>query len=65
MQLADKLIVRDAAMPLRVMPSQPSADSLGQVIADRDLLNHDTEQGFLSIGGKLAEFMQTVSLISS
>jgi len=28
-------------------------------------LNHDTEQGFLSIGGKLAEFMQTVSLITS
>jgi hypothetical protein len=65
MQLADKLIVHDAAMPLRAKPSDASANSLEQVIADLDLLNHDTEQGFLSIGGKLAEFMQTVSLITS
>jgi methyl-accepting chemotaxis protein len=65
MQLTDKLRVRDVAMPLRAEPSPASAKSLGQVIADLDLLNHDTEQGFLSIGGKLAEFMQTVSVISS
>jgi len=52
-------------MPLRAKPSDASANSLEQVIADLDLLNHDTEQGFLSIGGKLAEFMQTVSLITS
>jgi len=65
MQLADKLIVHDGAIPLGPKPSPASADSLGQVIEDLDLLNHDTEQGFLSIGGKLAEFMETVSLISS
>jgi len=67
MQLADKQTARDLGMPLpqQVQPSDALAESLGQVIADLDLLNHDTEQGFLSIGGKLAEFMQTVSVISS
>jgi hypothetical protein len=65
MQLTDRLRVRDALMPLKATPSSASAQSLGEVIADLDSLNHDTEQGFLSIGGKLAEFMQTVSVISS
>jgi hypothetical protein len=50
---------------MKATPSSASAQSLGHVIADLDSLNHDTEQGFLSIGGKLAEFMQTVSVISS
>ena len=36
-----------------------------QVIADLDQLNQDTERDFLRIGGKLADFMQTVSVISS
>jgi hypothetical protein len=65
MQLTDKLRIRDVLMPLRATPSPASGQSLGQVIADLDSLNHDTEQGFLSIGGKLAEFMQMVSVISS
>jgi hypothetical protein len=65
MQLTDRLRTRDALMPLKATPSSASAQSLGQIIADLDSLNHDTEQGFLSIGGKLAEFMQTVSVISS
>jgi hypothetical protein len=65
MQLTDKLRARDERIPPRVQPSGATAESLGQVIADLHLLNHDTEQGFVSIGGKLAEFMQTVSVISS
>jgi methyl-accepting chemotaxis protein len=40
-------------------------ESLGQVIADLDLLNHNTEQDFLRIGEKLVEFIQSVDLISS
>jgi hypothetical protein len=65
MRLIDKLVARDVVEQLGVQPSHASAESLEQVIADLHLLNHDTEQGFLSIGGKLAEFMQTVSVISS
>ena len=65
MQLTDRLRIRDVVMPQKATPYPASAQSLGQVIADLDSLNHDTEQGFLSIGGKLAEFMQTVSVISS
>jgi len=34
------------------------------VIADLDLLNHNTEQDFLRIGGKLSEFSEAVGLIS-
>jgi uncharacterized phage infection (PIP) family protein YhgE len=56
---------REGAMPLDVQPSGVSTESLGQVIAVLDSLNHDTEQGFMSIGAKLADFMQTVSAISS
>ncbi len=41
------------------------AETLGQVIADLDYLNHNTEQDFLRIGGKLAEFIEAVNLISS
>lgn len=41
------------------------AAQLGQVIADLDLLNHNTEQDFLRIGGKLAESIEAVQLISS
>ena len=65
MQLTDRLRIRDSAMPLKATSYPASTQSLGQLIADLDSLNHDTEQGFLSIGGKLAEFMQTVSVISS
>jgi hypothetical protein len=38
---------------------------LEQVIAELDLLNHNTEQDFLRIGGKLGEFIETVNVISS
>lgn len=40
-------------------------ETLRRVIADLDLLNRDTEQDFLRIGGKLAEFIEAVNLISS
>jgi methyl-accepting chemotaxis protein len=40
-------------------------ETLGQVIADLDLLNRNTEQDFLRIGGKLFEFTEAVDLISS
>src|ERR1035441_7910045 len=40
-------------------------ETLGQVIADLELLNRNTEQDFLRIGGKLAEFIEAVNLISS
>ena len=65
MQLTDRLRIRDVALPLEAAPFPASAQSLVEVIVDLDSLNHDTEQGFLSIGGKLAEFMQTVRVISS
>ena len=65
MNLSDKLRIRDGSMPLEAELFPASAQSLKQVIADLGLLNHETEQGFMSIGGKLAEFMQTVSVISS
>jgi HPt (histidine-containing phosphotransfer) domain-containing protein len=39
--------------------------TLEQVIEDLDRLNHDTERDFLRIGGKLAEFIGAVNLISS
>ena len=42
----------------------PWADTLGQVIADLDHLNQNTERDFLRIGGKLGEFIEAVSLIS-
>ena len=41
------------------------AAALGQVVADLDHLNHNTEQDFLIIGGKLAGFIETARLISS
>jgi hypothetical protein len=41
------------------------ADRLDQVIADLDLLNRSTERDFLRIGGKLGEFIEGVSAISS
>ena len=40
-------------------------DALGPVIDDLDLLNRNTEQDFLTIGGKLSEFIGAVNLISS
>ena len=40
-------------------------DTLEQVIADLDLLNRTTEQDFLTIGGKLAGFIEKVNQISS
>ena len=44
----------------------PASDSgvLAQVIADLKDLNRNTEQDFLRIGGKLAEFIAAVDLIS-
>ena len=40
-------------------------ESLGQVIADLERLNLHTEQHFLGIGGRLAEFIEQVDLVSS
>jgi hypothetical protein len=40
-------------------------ETLQQVIGDLDLLNRNTEQDFLTIGGKLADFIEKVNLISS
>jgi len=69
MRLAGKLRSRPEDTAPRAQPagasSRASAASLGQVIADLDQLNQDTERDFLRIGGKLADFMQTVSVISS
>jgi hypothetical protein len=42
----------------------PWASTLGQVIADLDSLNHNTEQDFLRTGEKLGEFIKAVDLIS-
>jgi len=65
MRLDDKLMTRNMEMPLMAHPSVVSVGALGQVIADLDQLNQDTELDFLRIGGKLSEFMQAVSVISS
>ena len=65
MKLTDKLKTRNVVMPWEAQPSSVSVGSLDQVIADLGLLNHRTEQDFLSIGGKLTEFMQAVKVISS
>jgi methyl-accepting chemotaxis protein len=40
-------------------------EALERVIADLDLLNRNTEQDFLTIGGKLSEFTEAVNLISA
>ncbi|MGA3024821.1 MAG: hypothetical protein ABSF98_08645 [Bryobacteraceae bacterium] len=52
-----------------VVASDPEAGAwreiLGRVIADLDGLNHESEQDFLRIGGKLAELIAAVDLISS
>ncbi len=40
-------------------------ETLGQLIEALDLLNHNTEQDFLSIGSKLGEFIEAIDLISS
>ena len=45
--------------------AQSWRETLEQVIADLDLLNRNTEQDFLTIGGKLADFIEKVNLISS
>ena len=45
--------------------AQAWRETLEQVIADLDLLNRNTEQDFLTIGGKLAGFIEKVNLISS
>jgi hypothetical protein len=52
----------------RIQPHShaPTAiETLGRVVVDLDLLNHKTEQDFLRIGGKLAEFMEAVDSIST
>ena len=38
--------------------AQAWRETLEQVIADLDLLNRNTEQDFLTIGGKLADFIE-------
>jgi methyl-accepting chemotaxis protein len=40
-------------------------NSLGQVVEDLTLVNRNTEQEFLRIGGTLGDVMETVNLISS
>ena len=45
--------------------AQAWRETLQQVIADLDLLNRNTEQDFLTIGGRLAGFIEKVNLISS
>ena len=40
-------------------------ETLRRLIADLELLNRNTERDFLSIGGKLSEFIEAVDLISS
>jgi hypothetical protein len=45
--------------------AQSWRETLEQVIGDLDLLNRNTEQDFLTIGGKLADFIEKVNLISS
>ena len=45
--------------------SRVRVENLAQVIAESELLNQNTEQDFLRIGGKLAEFIEAVNLISS
>src|SRR5208283_1774194 len=50
---------------IRGGPPVNESATLVQVIADLDNLNHGTEQDFLIIGAKLAEFIATVDLISS
>jgi hypothetical protein len=51
--------------PLSNSPGSALAQTLGQVIADLEHLNRHTEQDFLRIGGKLAEFIEAVNLISA
>lgn len=48
-----------------IPPAKAWTETLGRVISDLDLLNHDTEQDFRRIGGRLAEFIEAVNLISS
>jgi methyl-accepting chemotaxis protein len=50
---------------IRRQPPENDSATLSRVIADLDHLNRNTEQDFLRIGGKLAEFIATVDLISS
>jgi hypothetical protein len=45
--------------------SRDLIETFRRVIAGLDLLNQNTEQGFLKIGGKLGEFVQVVKGISS
>ena len=65
MRIDDKLRSRNVELPPTAQPCAVSVGSLGRVIADLDRLNQDTEQDFLRIGGKLAEFMQAIGAISS
>jgi len=65
MQVIDMFRTRVPGRPPAVQTPILSAGSLGRVIVDLQQLNHDTEQDFLQIGGKLTEFMQAVSAISS
>jgi methyl-accepting chemotaxis protein len=45
--------------------SMARSETLRRLIADLELLNRNTERDFLSIGGKLSEFIEAVDLISS
>jgi hypothetical protein len=57
---------RPAALDSSAASSARSwTDTLERVIADLDLLNRTTERDFLTIGGKLAQFIEKVNQISS
>ncbi len=61
-------VLRTGNIHRRTPASDPETDwtkALEQVIGDLDRLNQETERDFLSIGGKLAEFIEAVGLISS
>ena len=64
-----QLVRRVATLRQKAPGSDAQAESLagtlGEVIEGLDCLNRATEQDFLRIGGKLAEFIEVASLISS
>jgi hypothetical protein len=59
------LFGRTATATVSDSHSEDWAATFGPVVADLELLNHNTEQDFLQIGGKLAEFIEAVNLMSS
>jgi len=66
MQLACNPETRAETPPRSAVPAEMDwIETVGRVIADLELLNHNTEDDFLRVGGKLAEFIDAVNLISS